>query len=167
MVAGGIGQTPFLALGQEDLGPPPIRRSAAQMPPAKKVTLCYGVRTADLAAGVDDFRAAGVDVRLASDDGTVGHHGLVTELLQDAARRNRRRRSPRRLLRPRADDGSRRRAVPRRRVPAATSRSKRRWPAASASASAASPKSARRDGGWDYKRTCVEGPIFDAEKIEW
>ena len=23
------------------------------------------------------------------------------------------------------------------------------------------------DGGWDYKRTCVEGPIFDAEKIEW
>ena len=23
------------------------------------------------------------------------------------------------------------------------------------------------DGGWDWKRTCVEGPIFDAEKIEW
>ena len=23
------------------------------------------------------------------------------------------------------------------------------------------------DGGWDYKRTCVEGPIFDAQKIEW
>ena len=23
------------------------------------------------------------------------------------------------------------------------------------------------DGGWDYKRTCVEGPVFDAEKIVW
>jgi dihydroorotate dehydrogenase electron transfer subunit len=23
------------------------------------------------------------------------------------------------------------------------------------------------EGGWDYKRTCVEGPIFDAERIEW
>ena len=22
-------------------------------------------------------------------------------------------------------------------------------------------------GGWDYKRTCVEGPVFDAEKIDW
>ena len=23
------------------------------------------------------------------------------------------------------------------------------------------------DGQWDYKRTCVEGPVFDAEKIVW
>ncbi|MCA9136776.1 MAG: dihydroorotate dehydrogenase electron transfer subunit, partial [Planctomycetales bacterium] len=23
------------------------------------------------------------------------------------------------------------------------------------------------EGDWDYKRTCVEGPIFDAEKIVW
>ena len=23
------------------------------------------------------------------------------------------------------------------------------------------------DGTWDYKRTCVEGPIFDAARIEW
>ncbi len=23
------------------------------------------------------------------------------------------------------------------------------------------------DGGWDYRRTCVEGPIFDAAQIEW
>ena len=22
-------------------------------------------------------------------------------------------------------------------------------------------------GDWDYKRTCVEGPVFEAEKIEW
>ena len=23
------------------------------------------------------------------------------------------------------------------------------------------------DGAWDYKRTCVEGPVFDAQKIVW
>jgi 2-polyprenylphenol hydroxylase and related flavodoxin oxidoreductases len=23
------------------------------------------------------------------------------------------------------------------------------------------------DGEWDYKRTCVEGPVFDAAAIEW
>jgi dihydroorotate dehydrogenase electron transfer subunit len=23
------------------------------------------------------------------------------------------------------------------------------------------------DGEWDWKRTCVEGPIFDAQKIVW
>ena len=22
-------------------------------------------------------------------------------------------------------------------------------------------------GDWDYKRTCVEGPVFDAAKIDW
>jgi dihydroorotate dehydrogenase electron transfer subunit len=22
-------------------------------------------------------------------------------------------------------------------------------------------------GDWDYRRTCVEGPIFDAERIVW
>ena len=22
-------------------------------------------------------------------------------------------------------------------------------------------------GQWDYKRTCVEGPVFDAAQIEW
>jgi dihydroorotate dehydrogenase electron transfer subunit len=22
-------------------------------------------------------------------------------------------------------------------------------------------------GGWDYRRTCVEGPVFDAQRIEF
>ena len=62
-----------------------IRRDC--VPRAKRVTLCYGVRTAELAAGVPDFEAAGFDVRLSSDDGTVGHHGFVTDLERRARRR--------------------------------------------------------------------------------
>src|SRR4029077_16328201 len=53
-------------------------------PTARRVTLCYGGRTAALAAGVDDFRAAGFDVRMSRDDGTIGHHGFVTDLLRAA-----------------------------------------------------------------------------------
>ncbi|HEX8204321.1 MAG TPA: dihydroorotate dehydrogenase electron transfer subunit [Isosphaeraceae bacterium] len=81
-VAGGIGQTPFLALGRWWLG----RASYGQEPPptgpfAEAATLLYGVRTAALAAGVEDFRAAGIAVELATDDGSAGHRGFVTELL--------------------------------------------------------------------------------------
>src|ERR1051326_4283620 len=79
-VAGGIGQTPFLAYTRALLGP---RGYGGDRPRRRveRVSLCYGVRTADLAAGVEDFLAAGADVHLASDDGSVGHPGLVTQLL--------------------------------------------------------------------------------------
>src|SRR5687768_16340500 len=70
-VAGGIGQTPFLAYARELLGTRGYGGDAAR-PRAKQVSLYYGVRTAALAAGVDDFHAAGCEVRLASDDGTLG-----------------------------------------------------------------------------------------------
>ncbi len=97
-VAGGIGQTPFLALGRWWLGKARYgvgpeggggpgqegKASGVQSAPgavACSATLFYGVRTAALSAGVDDFRLAGIEVELATDDGSAGHHGFVTELL--------------------------------------------------------------------------------------
>src|SRR5262245_31325071 len=55
LVAGGIGQTPFMAhirdlLGQRGYGGRPAKRQVG------RVTLYYGVRNRDLAAGVEDFR---------------------------------------------------------------------------------------------------------------
>src|SRR5262245_45652785 len=84
LVAGGIGRTPFLAyvrglLGQRGYGGRPARRGV------QRVSLYYGVRSADLAAGVDDFRAAGATVHLASDDGSLGFRGFVTRLLEKQA----------------------------------------------------------------------------------
>jgi dihydroorotate dehydrogenase electron transfer subunit len=81
LVAGGIGRTPFLAhvrslLGTRGYGGKPARRQC------DRVALYYGVRMAAFAAGVDDFRAAGADVHLASNDGSAGYHGLVTQLLE-------------------------------------------------------------------------------------
>jgi dihydroorotate dehydrogenase electron transfer subunit len=43
--------------------------------------LYYGARSADLLAGLADFEAAGVDVAIATDDGSSGHRGYVTDLL--------------------------------------------------------------------------------------
>ena len=84
MVAGGIGQTPFLALGKEQLGKQPYGLPKREVNNVPRVTLCYGARTADFLAGVDDFTDASIDLRISTDDGTRGHHGLVTDLLANA-----------------------------------------------------------------------------------
>jgi dihydroorotate dehydrogenase electron transfer subunit len=181
MVAGGIGQTPFLALGQEYLGRRTYGDPPRQMPPAKRVTLCYGVRTAALAAGVDDFRAAGFEVRLSSDDGTLGHHGLVTEVLRKVLAETNQRA-------PNSRDAQFTRRGEHRRLVACCGPEPMMEAVAeichddavSCLASLETPmacgigicfscvaKVRQPDGGWDYKRTCVEGPVFDAEQIVW
>ncbi len=84
MVAGGIGQTPFLALLRQVLG----QRGYGGQPPrqeVQRVSLYYGVRTADLFAGLDDFEAAGAEIHLATDDGSRGFHGFVTEQVEHSA----------------------------------------------------------------------------------
>ncbi len=166
MVAGGIGQTPFLALGQEYLGRRQYGDPPREVPPARRATLLYGVRSADLAAGVADFQAAGIDLHLASDDGTIGRHGLVTDLLTDVL----------------AETGDERRLV----VccgPEAMMEAAARLCAESAVPCLVSletpmacgigicfscvAKVRQEHGGWDWKRTCVEGPVFDADDIVW
>jgi dihydroorotate dehydrogenase electron transfer subunit len=84
MVAGGIGQTPFVALAREFLGLGAYGDPPRQVPKAQRATLCYGVRSREYLAGTADFEAAGVEVRLSTEDGSLGHRGLVTELVQPA-----------------------------------------------------------------------------------
>ncbi len=160
LVAGGIGQTPFLAharqlLGTRGYGGGPAAREA------ERVTLCYGVRTADLAAGVDDFRAAGAAVRLASDDGSVGHKGYVTDLLGDPSLAFDRVAGcgPWPMLRTLAA------AAAEKRTPCHVSLE---TPMAcgvgvcfSCVTRVATP------AGRDYRRVCVEGPVFDAAVLDW
>jgi dihydroorotate dehydrogenase electron transfer subunit len=166
MVAGGIGQTPFLALGQEYLG----RRRYGNPPRAvqtvKQVTLCYGVRTAALAAGVDDFRAAGFDVRLASDDGSLGTHGFVTTLLQDTLAETT---STSRLVVCCGPEPMMEAVAEICHAAHARCLVSLETPMACGIGICFScvAKVRQSDGTWDYKRTCVEGPIFDAAKIEW
>jgi dihydroorotate dehydrogenase electron transfer subunit len=166
MVAGGIGQTPFLAVGREALGGRRYGVPARSAGYAKRATLCYGVRTADLAAGVDQFRQAGVEVRLSSDDGSVGYHGLVTELLAELLDEHEPIRCRIVCCGPEPMMEAVAKLAAQRGAPCEVSLE---TPMACGIGICFScvVKVRGADGEWDYKRTCVEGPVFDAEKIEW
>ena len=75
MVAGGVGVAPFLSLVQET-----IRKGL--VPPAE-MTVLFGAATAGLLSGEEKFRDLGVSASLATDDGSRGHHGFVTSLLEE------------------------------------------------------------------------------------
>lgn len=158
LVAGGIGQTPFLAYARELLG---LRGYAGHAPKrqAQRVQLYYGVRSAAFAAGVEDFRSAGCDVRLASDDGSIGHQGFVTQLMADD-----------RPSGPFVGCG------PEPMLQALT-RLTTSWGsqcfvsletpmACGYGACFSCVTKVKTTDGWDYKRVCVDGPVFDAATLE-
>lgn len=171
MVAGGIGQTPFLtlakeALGNQRFGQDGIRDSGY----ADRVSFCYGVRTADYLAGVDQFRDAGCDVHVASEDGSqpdgsVGKKERVTDtllrVLDDSKAIN-----PRIVC-----------CGPEPMMEAVAEIAKERSVACQVSLETPMAcgigicftcvAKVKDDDGWDYKRTCVEGPVFDSEQIVW
>jgi dihydroorotate dehydrogenase electron transfer subunit len=195
-VAGGIGQTPFLALGREWQGPEhadgtssgrvaseritarsaysaiqlglaaaSTDRPAASLSGACSMTLLYGVRTAALLAGVDDFRHAGFDVELATDDGTAGHHGFVTELL---ARRLASGERPAKIVGcgPPAMLSTLAELAMTYRIPCDVSLEN--CMACGFGACFSCVASIRQDdGSFDLRRICVEGPVVGAERIDW
>jgi dihydroorotate dehydrogenase electron transfer subunit len=165
MVAGGIGQTPFPALAREHLGLRTYGDPARAVRHVARVTLCYGARNRDYLAGVDDFQRLGVDVRISTDDGSAGHHGLVTDLLSQALAEAK---GPVRVVccGPEPMMAAVARLTTERGVPCQVSLE---TPMACGIGICFScvAKVRDADGTWDYKRTCVEGPIFAAEQIEW
>ncbi|MEX2308685.1 MAG: dihydroorotate dehydrogenase electron transfer subunit [Pirellulales bacterium] len=166
MVAGGIGQTPFLALGQEYLGLRQYGDPPRHVPRAKRVTLCYGVRSAELLAGVPDFISAGFEVRISSDDGTVGHHGYVTDLLGRVLDQTR---GQDRLVVCCGPEPMMHAVADLCRLNETRCIASLETPMACGIGICFScvAKVLQPDGSWDWKRTCVEGPVFDAEKIVW
>jgi dihydroorotate dehydrogenase electron transfer subunit len=170
-VAGGIGQTPFLALGRWWLGQAPYGEDsgsslkALEGPFATSATLLYGVRTAELAAGVEDFRAAGIAVELATDDGSAGHHGYVTDLLTRRLERGER---PAKVVGcgPPAMLAALSRLVARHAIPCDVSLENHMACGFGACFSCVAPIR-QADGTIDLRRVCVEGPIFPASDVDW
>ena len=164
MVAGGIGQTPLLTLAREYLGRQAYGDPPRQVPQAQKVTLCYGARSAEYLAGVDDFRRAGVEVHLSTDDGSTGRQGLVTELIRPAVEQSSHASrivccGPGPMLKATADI-AREMGLP--------CQVSLETPMACGLGICFSCVAKIRDasGRWDYRRTCVEGPVFNAEDVD-
>ncbi|MEM8944744.1 MAG: dihydroorotate dehydrogenase electron transfer subunit [Planctomycetota bacterium] len=166
MVAGGIGQTPFLAMGRQFLGGRKYGQPAMTINRSETVTLCYGVRRKDLLAGAEDFRNCGIDLRISSDDGSVGHHGLVTDVLQQALDDKANRSCRIACCGPEPMMQAVAKIALEREVPCEVSLE---TPMACGIGICFScvVKTNQPDGDWDYKRTCVDGPVFAADKIVW
>jgi dihydroorotate dehydrogenase electron transfer subunit len=165
MVAGGIGQTPFPAiarafLGQRRYGNP---STLTLTPSPRRLSLCYGVRSASYLAGVDDFRAFGVEVLISTDDGSAGRHGFVTDLVKEAVASGH---PPTRLMGCGPEPMMHALAE----IAAAAGIScelSLETPMACGIGACFSCVARIRqdDGHWDYRRVCVEGPVFDSQRV--
>ncbi|MGN6544981.1 MAG: dihydroorotate dehydrogenase electron transfer subunit [Aureliella sp.] len=165
MVAGGIGQTPFLALAREALGIQQFGDPARASGYARRVSFCYGVRTADYLAALEMFQEAGVEVHIATEDGSIGAPQRVTCPLEN-------------LLVADSEEPCRVVCCGPEPMMAAVSGLAAKY-SVPCEASLETPMAcgigicftcvARigSEGDWDYKRTCVEGPVFDAQQIVW
>lgn len=148
-IGGGIGIFPLLA---------------ACRPFGARATVLLGFRSQALMALTDDFHAAGADLRIATDDGTAGHHGLVTELL--AARLDEGPCAeifacgPHPMLRAAAAEALRRD------IPCQVSLEQRMACGIGACLGCAY-RVRRADGSETYAHVCVDGPVFDAREVVW
>jgi dihydroorotate dehydrogenase electron transfer subunit len=164
IAAGGIGQTPFLAVIREAL-----KRRVYGIPgrvvsqPPTRITLCYGVRNEEYLAGVESFQNEGIDVQIATDDGSAGRKGFVTDLLKPLLASSERPSAvyccgPEPMMKAVA------KLVREAKIPGWLSLE---TPMACGFGACFScvTKIQQDDGNWDYRRVCVEGPVFPADKV--
>jgi dihydroorotate dehydrogenase electron transfer subunit len=181
MVAGGIGMTPFLALAKQALGTAGYGGAHAKRQ-AEQVSFFYGARSATYLAGLDEFERLGFKLHIATDDGSRGHRGFVTDLLESQLSRSpdaglRAHTSPDAILRASGLTTKLVGCGPDPMLHALATLARRRG--LSCDLSLETPMACgvgicfscvtrvQCEGGSDYRRVCIEGPVFDAAKLAW
>jgi dihydroorotate dehydrogenase electron transfer subunit len=155
MIAGGTGLAPFATLSEE-LASAGVRRR-----------LFYGARTGSELFCVDRFESPGVDVILATEDGTVGDRGRVTSpLARELAARSDALPlmiyacGPEAMLEAVADLAARH-------GHACEVATERRMGCGMGGCYSCVVRVHTPGGGTRYARSCVEGPVFTATDIVW
>jgi dihydroorotate dehydrogenase electron transfer subunit len=105
----------------------------------------------------------GLDLQIATDDGSFGHHGFVTELLQNAIQSET---PPDKVFccGPEPMMEAVQKICLKEKVPCWLSLESPMACGFGACFSCVVPVR-QSDGSWDYKRSCVEGPVFPAETL--
>ena len=168
MAVGGIGQTPMLLLGREAAGRQSFGQPARENGWADQVEIIYGARRESLLAGVDDFSQAGFDVTLCTDDGSAGQKELVPNILKqqlcaaDSLESVRVATCGPEIMMEKVAEICEAFGID-------CQVSMETPMACGIGICFSCVAKVRQDGPeeWDYKRTCVEGPIFDSKKIVW
>jgi dihydroorotate dehydrogenase electron transfer subunit len=168
-VAGGVGYTPFLALADWWQGKTAFGGSAAGSSPGSlSISMIYGARSKSLLPPLDDFRAAGVELQICTDDGTEGAPGRVTDVM--TRRWNDLNTASRPDLIVTCGPEPMLAAVAawcaERDVRCQVSLENQMACGFGACFSCVAPIR-QADGSTDLKRVCLEGPIFDASAVAW
>ena len=154
------GETPLLVAGGYGMA---ALYLLAQRSPQKGIVFVGGRRRVDILCEAE-FRALGWEVRVTTEDGSYGDKGLVTQLLQAELDR----RAPGRKLFA-CGPTPMLKAVGRLgaeyNLPAELSLDEHMGCGIGVCLACVVPIKAGE--GWEYQRTCTEGPVFDARQIAW
>ncbi|MBI5385117.1 MAG: dihydroorotate dehydrogenase electron transfer subunit [Verrucomicrobia bacterium] len=154
------GETPLLVAGGYGMA---AMYLLAQRSPQKGLVFVGGRRRVDILCE-DEFRALGWDVRVTTEDGSRGEKGLVihpliTELRRSTVGRKLFACGPNPMLKAVgtiAEEFN---------VPAELSMDEHMCCGVGVCLTCVIPVKAA--DGWEYQRTCTEGPVFDARQIAW
>lgn len=179
LVAGGIGFTPFPAVARQALGERRygnIANGPSVPLSSRQIVYCCGARSAEYLAGIELFEQMGVRVQVATDNGTAGHRGFVTDLVARTIAEYREAErteagwaglpivvyccGPEPMMHAVSQLAAKE---------GVTCLVSLETPMACGFGACFScvTKVRQPDQSWDYRRVCVEGPVFDASLIEW
>lgn len=150
LVGGGVGIASLMLLAVE------LRKREID------VIALVGAITQDRLIGIDDLAEIRAKVRVSTDDGSAGYHGLVTELLENTIEKNHPRIiyacGPQEMLKSIAKIASAKD------IPAQLS-TESHMACGLGACLGCVIKVKASDGGLEYSRVCQDGPVFNAQEV--